>query len=149
METTLIILKPDAVQRSLMGTIIARFEQKGLRIVGAKMMQITDELASKHYAEHADKPFYNDLKSFMTSNPVLALAVAGDNAIAVCRTLMGKTNAIEADPGTIRGDFGLSKSFNLVHGSDSPESAQRELELFFNKNELFDYNHTLARWITE
>lgn len=148
-ETTLIILKPDAVQRKLMGRIIARFEDKGLQIAGAKFMRITPELAGRHYAEHQGKPFYDGLVKFMTSNPVLVLAVRGDSAIEVCRRLLGKTNGIEAEPGTIRGDFGLSKGYNLVHGSDSPESAKRELELFFQPEELIDYDQTIQAWITE
>ncbi|MFA9477263.1 nucleoside-diphosphate kinase [Phycisphaerales bacterium AB-hyl4] len=148
-ETTLIILKPDAVQRQLMGRIIARFEDKGLQVVGAKLMRITEDLAGKHYAEHEGKPFYAGLVKFMTSNPVLVLAIRGDEAIEVCRRLLGKTNGIEADPGTIRGDFGLSKGYNLVHGSDSAKSAKRELELFFTKDEIHTYEQTVGAWITE
>lgn len=148
-ETTLIILKPDAVQRKLMGRILARFEAKGLQLVGAKLTRITAELAGKHYAEHEGKPFYAGLVKFMTSNPVLVLALRGDEAIEVCRRLLGKTNGIEADPGTIRGDFGNSKGFNLVHGSDSEDSARRELKIFFRDDELFDYDQTIGAWVNE
>jgi len=131
METTLIILKPDALQRCLSGRIIARFEDKGLRIVGCRMMTISRDLAAKHYEAHREKPFYDGLVNFMTSDPVVAMAIEGPKAIEVCRAMMGATFGFKADPGTIRGDFGISNQFNLVHGSDSPESAQRELELFF------------------
>ena len=131
METTLIILKPDAVQRGLMGRIISRFEEKGLQIVGAKLMQISPELAAKHYAAHQGKPFYDGLVKFMTSSPVLVLAISGNGAIAICRKMMGATFGSKAEPGTIRGDFGVSNSFNLIHGSDSPEAAAHELNLFF------------------
>lgn len=131
MEKTLILLKPDAVKRRLIGRILSRFEDKGLRVAGMKLMQISKELAAKHYADHQGKPFYDGLVDFMTSDPVVAMAIEGPKAIEVCRAMMGATFGFKADPGTIRGDFGISNQFNLVHGSDSPESAQRELELFF------------------
>ena len=131
METTLIILKPDAVQRGLMGLIIGRFERKGLRIVGARMQMVPQALAQEHYAEHEGKPFYPGLIDFITSSPVLILAVRGPEAVGVCRKLIGATNGAKADPGTIRGDFGLVITENIVHGSDSLESAERELKLFF------------------
>lgn len=131
MERTLILLKPDAVQRGLCGKVLARFEEKGLKIVAMKFMKITPDLAAKHYEAHKERPFYPGLVRFMTSSPVVALALEGLNAIKVCRTLMGATNSAEAAPGTVRGDFGMSRSYNLVHGSDSPEAAQRELSLFF------------------
>jgi nucleoside-diphosphate kinase len=124
METTLIILKPDAVQRGLMGRIMTRFEEKGLQVVGAKMMLISPELAQKHYAAHEGKPFYEGLVRFMTSSPVLVLGLRGIGAITICRSMMGATFGSKADPGTIRGDFGVSNSFNLIHGSDSPEAAE-------------------------
>ncbi len=147
MQTTLIILKPDAIHRRLIGPIITRFENKGLRIIGMKMMKVTRALAEQHYAEHKGKPFYDDLIAFITSSPVLALAVRGNDAVAVCRKLIGKTKGTEAEPGTIRGDFGLSGAFNLVHGSDSETSAARELELWFNTNELNDYVPVTEHWI--
>ncbi len=147
METTLIILKPDAVQRGLMGRIIARFEDKGLQVVGAKLMRISDDLASTHYEAHKDKPFYAGLVSFMTSSPVLILALRGNNAIAIARKMMGATFGSNAEPGTIRGDFGVSNSFNLIHGSDSPEAAQRELGLFFNDGEVLDFDRAITQWV--
>ena len=137
MERTLILLKPDAVQRRLVGPIIERFERKGLKVIGMKLMQISDELAATHYEAHQGKPFYDGLVQFMTSGPVVALALEGNKAIAVCRKLMGATFGCDAEAGTIRGDFGISNGFNLVHGSDSPEAAQRELELFFDSGQLF------------
>ncbi|MEM1422967.1 MAG: nucleoside-diphosphate kinase [Planctomycetota bacterium] len=147
METTLIILKPDAVQRGLMGKIITRFEEKGLQIVGAKMMQISQELAATHYQDHKGKPFYDGLVGFMTSSPVLVLAVKGRGAIAVCRKMMGATFGSNAEAGTIRGDFGVSNSFNLIHGSDSPEAAQRELGLFFADGGVLDYQRRIEGWV--
>jgi nucleoside-diphosphate kinase len=147
METTLIFLKPDAVQRGLMGSIISRFEQKGLTFVGMKLMSVSEDLAKKHYAEHEGKPFFDGLIQFVTSSPVLVLAIRGVNAIAVCRTLIGATNGQKAEPGTIRGDFGMSGGVNLVHGSDSPESAERELALWFDKSELCEVDKTLNRWV--
>jgi nucleoside-diphosphate kinase len=147
METTLIILKPDAVQRGLMGRIIARFEDKGLQIVGCKLMQISQDLAAKHYEAHQSKPFYPGLVRFMTSSPVLVLAVRGLGAIGICRKMMGATFGSKAEPGTIRGDFGVSNSFNLIHGSDSPEAAERELKLFFAPGEVLDYPRATDAWI--
>lgn len=147
MQTTLIILKPDAVQRGLMGRIIARFEDKGLQIVGAKLMKISPALAAKHYECHQGKKFYDGLVRFMTGSPVLVLAVRGNNAIEVSRKLMGATFGFKAEPGTIRGDFGLSSAFNLIHGSDGPESAQRELSLFFKTEELLDYPRAVDQWV--
>ena len=147
MQTTLIILKPDAVQRSLMGRIISRFEDKGLQIVGAKFIQISDDLAARHYADHAGKPFYEGLVGFMTSSPVLVLALRGNDAIAISRNMMGATFGSKADPGTIRGDFGVSNSFNLIHGSDSPEAAERELGLFFNDGEILDWQRAQDSWV--
>ncbi len=146
MERTLIILKPDAVQRRLAGAIIHRFERKGLRLAGMKLMKISRELAERHYAPHQGKPFYESLVSFMTSQPVVAMALEGFKAIEVCRKLMGKTFGFDAEPGTIRGDYGISNQFNLVHGSDSTESAARELELFFSGGELLDYPLADEAW---
>lgn len=147
METTLIILKPDAVQRGLIGRIIARFEDKGLQIVGARLMRISPELAAQHYRDHLGKAFYEGLVRFMTSSPVLVLAVRGVGAIAISRKLMGATFGSKAEPGTIRGDFGLSNSFNLIHGSDSPEAAAFEMGLYFKSDELLRFDRAGEKWI--
>lgn len=147
METTLIILKPDAVQRGLMGRIISRFEEKGLQVVGAKLMKITPELAATHYESHKGKKFYDGLVRFMTSSPVLVLAIRGIGAIEISRGMMGATFGSKATPGTIRGDFGVSNSFNLIHGSDSPEAAQRELALFFKAGEVVEYPRAGDAWV--
>ena len=147
MERTLIILKPDAVQRGLCGEILTRFEKKGLQLVGAKMMKIPQQLAETHYEPHKGKPFYPGLVKFMTSSPVIVLALAGKDAIAIARKLMGATFGSKAEPGTIRGDYGVSNSFNLIHGSDSPESAQRELGLFFKQGELLDWAPASQGWV--
>ncbi|MCX7749964.1 MAG: nucleoside-diphosphate kinase [Candidatus Bipolaricaulota bacterium] len=147
MERTLVLLKPDALQRRLVGQILARFEAKGLKFVGMKLLRVSPELAARHYAEHVGKPFYGELVSFITSAPVIALVVEGPRAVEVVRRLMGKTNALEAEPGTIRGDYGLSVGMNLVHGSDSPASAAREIPLFFSPDELHDYPLADAPWL--
>ena len=147
MERTLIILKPDAVQRGLAGEIITRFEKKGLQIVGAKLMKISEQLAATHYEPHKGKPFYAGLVKFMTSSPVIVLVLAGKDAIAISRKMMGATFGSKAEPGTIRGDFGVSNSFNLIHGSDSPESATRELGLFFKSDELLDWKPASQEWV--
>lgn len=147
METTLILLKPDCVQRGLIGRVITRFEEKGLKVVGLKLMQITPELAAKHYAAHKEKPFYPGLVRFMTSGPVVAMALAGIDAIAIARKMMGATFGANAEPGTIRGDFGASKTFNLVHGSDSPESAATEIALYFKPEEVLDYQQADVAWV--
>ncbi|HOA74390.1 MAG TPA: nucleoside-diphosphate kinase [Phycisphaerae bacterium] len=139
MERTLIILKPDCVQRRLIGTVIQRFEQKGLTIAAMKLMQITRELAEQHYAVHKGKPFYPGLIEYITSGPVVVMVIAGPNAISICRKLMGKTFGYEAEPGTIRGDFGSSRTYNLVHGSDAPETAAFEINLYFKPSEILDY----------
>jgi nucleoside-diphosphate kinase len=130
-ETTLVLVKPDGVRRRLAGEIVARLERRGLELRGARLLHIHEPLAQEHYAEHEGKPFFDDLVSFITSGPVLALAVAGQSAIGVVRTMMGATNPLDSAPGTIRGDFALELSENIVHGSDSPASAERELALFF------------------
>ncbi len=143
------LVKPDGVQRGLIGTVIGRIENKGLKIAGLKLIHVSEELAKEHYGEHVDRPFFGDLVSFITSSPVVALAIEGDNAVAVMRTLMGGTNPQEAAPGTIRGDFGMTIGMNLVHGSDSPESAERELNLFFQKEEVLDYKREIDSWIIE
>ena len=147
MERTLIILKPDAVQRRLMGRIIQRFEDKGLIVAGVKLMRVSRELAQRHYAVHESKPFYPALIDYITSGPVLVMVLAGDRCIDIARALMGKTFGYEADPGTIRGDFGASRSFNLVHGSDSPESAAFEIPLYFSEEELMEYTPAGGRWV--
>jgi len=144
-----VLVKPDGVQRGLIGTVIGRIENKGLKIAGLKLIHVSEELAKEHYGEHVDRPFFGDLVSFITSSPVVALAIEGDNAVAVMRTLMGGTNPQEAAPGTIRGDFGMTIGMNLVHGSDSPESAERELNLFFQKEEVLDYKREIDSWIIE
>jgi nucleoside-diphosphate kinase len=147
MQTTLIILKPDAVQRGLMGKIITRFEEKGLQIVGAKLTKISPELAATHYEAHKERKFYPGLVKFMTSSPVLILAIKGNNAIEICRAMMGATFGSKAAAGTIRGDFGVSNSFNLIHGSDSPEAAARELGLFFSAGEVLEFKRDSDAWV--
>ena len=147
MEKTLIILKPDSLQRGLAGRIVTRFEEKGFQIAAMKMMRVSRELAEKHYAVHKGKPFYDGLVKFMTSSPVIVLALEGKDSIAIARKLMGATFGSKAEPGTIRGDFGVSNSFNLIHGSDSPESAQRELGLFFKADELIDWKPAIQTWV--
>src|SRR5205809_653294 len=147
MERTLIILKPDAVQRGLCGEIISRFEKKGLQMVGMKLMKIAPQLAETHYEPHRGKPFYPGLVKFMTSSPVIVMALAGKSAIEIARKMMGKTFGSQAEPGTIRGDLGVSISFNLIHGSDSPESAQRELGLFFKPEELVEWSPASQAWV--
>jgi nucleoside-diphosphate kinase len=146
-ETTLIILKPDAVQRGLMGRIISRFEDKGLQVVACKLMKISPELAATHYEAHKSKGFYAGLVKFMTSAPVLVLAVRGNGAITISRTMMGATFGSKANPGTIRGDFGVSNSFNLIHGSDSPEAAEKELGLFFKPGEVLTFERAVEKWV--
>jgi len=147
MERTLIILKPDAVQRNICGEILSRFERKGLQIIAMKFMRIPRQTAETHYEPHKGKPFYDGLVKFMTSSPVIVVALSGKDAIAISRKLMGATFGSKADPGTIRGDFGVSNSFNLIHGSDSPESAQRELGLFFKPEEIIDWTPTIQPWV--
>src|SRR6267143_6082408 len=147
LERTLIILKPDAVQRNLCGEIVSRFEKKGLQIVGLKFMRIPQQLAEIHYEPHKERPFYAGLVKFMTSSPVVVLALAGKDAIGIARNMMGATFGSKAAPGTIRGDLGVSNSFNLIHGSDSPESAARELSLFFKPDELLDWSPANQGWI--
>ena len=147
LERTLIILKPDAVQRGFVGEIITRFEKKGIQIVGAKFMKIVPALAEQHYAPHKGKPFYEGLVKFMTSSPVIVLALEGKDVINIARKMMGATFGSKAEPGTIRGDFGVSNSFNLIHGSDSPESAARELGLFFKPDELLEWSPASQVWV--
>ena len=138
MEKTLVLVKPDGVRRGLSGEIIARFEKRGLQIVALKLLQISRTMAEKHYAEHVGKPFFDSLVEFITSGPVVAMVVKGDHAIRAVRAMMGATNPLEAAPGTIRGDFALLMSENVIHGSDGSESAAREIEAFFASSEIFD-----------
>lgn len=140
MQRSLILLKPDCVQRRLIGEVISRFEAKGLQIVGLKMLQVTPDLSRQHYAEHVEKPFYQSLEDFITASPVVAIALEGLEAITVVREMLGATNGLKAAPGTLRGDFSSSRQMNLVHASDSPESADRELKLYFAENEFCDYS---------
>lgn len=149
MEHTLVIIKPDAVQRGLIGEIISRFERRGLRIVGMKLIQIDESLARRHYAVHEGKPFYEPLISYITSSPVVVMALEGNDAIEVVRRTMGATNPAEAAPGTIRADFGLEIGRNLVHGSDGSETAAFEVGLFFDEDELLSYERDFDRWIFE
>ena len=149
MERTLFIIKPDAVQRGLIGDIVARLERRGLKIVAMKMMQISKELASRHYAVHAGKPFYEGLVAYITSAPVVVLAVEGKRAIEVVRATMGATNPVQAAPGTIRADFSVEIGRNLVHGSDGPETAAFELGLFFSADEILSWERAADRWIQE
>jgi nucleoside-diphosphate kinase len=147
MEKSFVMVKPDGVQRDLVGEIISRFEKKGLQLSGLKMMQISPELAASHYAEHQGKPFYSDLIGFITSGPVVAMVWQGLNAVSVIRSMMGKTNPADAAPGTIRGDFALFMGNNVIHGSDSIESANREINLFFAPTELVSYSKSNDTWI--
>jgi nucleoside-diphosphate kinase len=147
LERTLIILKPDAIQRRLIGRIIERFEDKGLVVAGMKLMQISRQLAEKHYAPHKGKPFYPGLIDYVTSGPVVAMVLRGERCIEIVRTLMGATFGYEAAPGTIRGDFGATRTYNLVHGSDSPETADTEISLYFARDELLDYAPAGNEWV--
>jgi nucleoside-diphosphate kinase len=149
MERTLVIIKPDGVQRGLIGEIIARLERRGLKIVGMKMMQISTELASRHYAVHKGKPFYEGLVDYITSSPVVVMAIEGKRAIEVLRSTMGATNPVQATPGTIRADLAVEIGRNLVHGSDGPETAAFELGLFFSSDEILSWDRATERWISE
>lgn len=144
MQRSLVLLKPDCVQRKLMGELIARFEAKGLQITAMKMLRVTPELSKKHYAEHVSKPFYPGLEEFITSAPVVALAIEGLEAVAVIRNMLGATSGLKAAPGTIRGDYSCSRQMNLVHASDSEESAARELDLYFQPGDFCDYSPMLT-----
>ncbi|MBO9361591.1 MAG: nucleoside-diphosphate kinase [Thermoflexus sp.] len=149
MERTLVLIKPDGVQRGLIGEIIARLERRGLKIVALRMMRITPELAARHYAVHQGKPFYEGLIRYITSGPVVAIVVEGPQAIEVVRKTMGATDPAKAEPGTIRADFGLTIGRNLVHGSDGPETAAFEIGLFFREDEILSYERTLDPWVLE
>ncbi len=146
MQRTLILFKPDCVQRRLVGRILARFEDKGFKIVAMKMLRVTPELAKQHYAEHVDKPFYPSLEKYITSSPLIAAVLEGLDAIRVVREMLGATSGLKAQAGTIRGDFSLSRQMNLVHASDGPEAAKREIEIYFRPEELFDYSLALEPW---
>jgi nucleoside-diphosphate kinase len=147
MERTLILLKPDCVQRRLMGEIIARFENKGLNVIAMKMLKVTPELSRKHYAEHVEKPFYPGLEAFITGAPVVAMVLEGLEVIRVVREMLGATSGLKAAAGTIRGDFSSSRQMNLVHASDGPEAAAREIGLYFQPSELCTYEPTLTGWL--
>ncbi|WP_027093648.1 nucleoside-diphosphate kinase [Cohnella thermotolerans] len=147
MERTYLMVKPDGVQRGLIGEIVGRLERKGLKLIGAKLMRVSPEQAKKHYAEHEGKDFYEPLLAFITSGPVFAMVWQGDEAVAAARQLIGKTNGLEAAPGTIRGDFALHTNFNLIHGSDSQANAEREIGIFFEPSELLDYEKNIQPWI--
>ena len=149
MERTLVLVKPDGVQRGLIGEVISRLERRGLKLVGMKLMQVDDALARQHYGEHVDRPFFAGLVDFITSSPVVAMAWEAENAVEAVRNTMGQTNPTASPPGTIRGDLGLDIGRNLVHGSDSPESAVRELALFFTGAELLEYTRANDGWIKE
>ena len=149
MERTLVLVKPDGVQRGLIGEVISRLERRGLKLVGMKLMQVDDALARQHYGEHVDRPFFGGLVNFITSSPVVAMAWEADNAAEAVRNTIGQTNPTTSPAGTIRGDLGLDIGRNLVHGSDSPESAVRELGLFFKAGELLDYTRANDSWIKE
>lgn len=149
MERTLVIVKPDAMQRGLVGEIVSRFERRGLRIVGMKAIQIDEALASRHYSVHEGKPFYNGLIQYITSSPVVVMVLEGTRAIEVVRRTMGATNPAEADMGTIRADFSLEIGRNLVHGSDGPDTASHEISLFFDDTELLSYERSFGCWIFE
>lgn len=148
-ERTLFLVKPDAVQRGLSGEILKRLENRGLKFVGLKLMQVTPAQAEQHYAEHKGKPFFEGLVDFITSSPIVAAVVEGTNAIEIVRATNGVTNPLKADPGTIRADFGLEMGRNLVHASDSAESAAREITIFFKPSELVDWTRDTERWIFE
>ena len=146
-ERTLVLLKPDAVHRALVGRIVERFESKGIKIVGLKMMRVSDDLARRHYREHVGRPYFESLVQFITSSPIIAVALEGTNVIARVRKLVGATQPDNSEPGTIRGDFSNHAPMNLIHASDAPETAERELALFFAADEIFDYTRCDAPWI--
>jgi nucleoside-diphosphate kinase len=147
MEKSFVMVKPGAVQRELVGEIISRIEKKGIKIVGMKLMQISEELAKKHYSEHQGKPFFQELIKGITAGPVVAMAIEGENIIKIMRGMAGATRPEEALPGTIRGDYVLDTGKNVIHTSDSPDSAKREVELFFKKEEILDYELATKNWI--
>ncbi|MBB4823771.1 nucleoside-diphosphate kinase [Sporosarcina luteola] len=147
MERTFLMVKPDGVQRNLIGEIVSRFEKKGFTLVGGKLMQISQDLAEQHYGEHKERPFFGELVDFITSGPVFAMVWEGENVISTARLMMGATNPKESAPGTVRGDFAVTVGKNIIHGSDSPESAVREIGLFFKEEELVSYDKSMTSWI--
>jgi len=147
MERSLVLIKPDAIQRALAGQIISRLERKGLKIVAMKMLHMDKNLARRHYAIHKGKAFFDDLVSFITSSPLIAIVFQGENAVQIIRQMMGETDPAKALSGTIRGDFGIDVGHNLVHGSDSPQNAYREIDLFFSEEEIVDYDRELDSWV--
>ena len=149
MQRTLVLIKPDGVQRGLVGEIVGRLERRGLKLIALKMMDVSHELATRHYAEHQGKPFYEGLLTFITGGPIVAMIWEGREAVTVVRSLMGATDPLKAAPGTIRGDLALDHGMNLIHGSDSPARAEAEMALFFTSKELHDYERTADRWIRE
>lgn len=149
MEKTFVILKPDTVQRRLIGQSIARFEQHGLKIMAMKFMQVPESLALEHYAVHKERPFFKSLIAYITSGPVVAMVLAGPNAIKIVRNVVGATNPVEAAPGTIRGDFGMQTGRNLIHASDGLDTAEAEIALWFGEDSLVEYNRDIDRWILE
>ncbi|MFM7476294.1 MAG: nucleoside-diphosphate kinase [Microcystis aeruginosa] len=149
MERTFLMIKPDGVQRNLVGEIIQRFEAKGFTLVGLKMMQVSSELAEKHYAVHKERPFFSSLVDFITSSPVVAMVWQGEGVIASARKIIGATNPLNAEPGTIRGDFGISVGRNLIHGSDGPDTAKDEVSLWFSDAELANWTPTITPWVVE
>ena len=148
-QKSFVMMKPDAVQRRLMGKILSRFEDKGLKIVAVKLIQIDEDLAKTHYGEHAEKPFFPSLVEYITSSPALAMVIEGEEAITTIRKLVGATNPLEADLGTIRGDYGMDTGRNIIHASDAPESAKREIALFFDEEEICEYSMSDNAWIYE
>jgi nucleoside-diphosphate kinase len=149
MERTLVLVKPDGVQRGLVGEVISRLERRGLKLVGMKLMQMDADLARRHYAEHVNRPFFPGLAQFITSSPLVAMVWEADNVAALVRQTMGETDPAKSPPGTLRGDLGINIGRNLVHGSDSPESAVREIGLFFKPEEILSYSRRHEDWITE
>ncbi|TRU26569.1 MAG: nucleoside-diphosphate kinase [Microcystis aeruginosa Ma_MB_S_20031200_S102] len=149
MERTFLMIKPDGVQRNLVGEIIQRFETKGFTLVGLKMMQVSSELAEKHYAVHKERPFFRSLVDFITSSPVVAMVWQGEGVIASARKIIGATNPLNAEPGTIRGDFGISVGRNLIHGSDGPDTAKDEVSLWFSDTELANWTPAITPWVVE
>ncbi|HLR54072.1 MAG TPA: nucleoside-diphosphate kinase [Pseudogracilibacillus sp.] len=147
MEKTFIMVKPDGVQRGLIGEIVNRFEQKGFTLKGAKLMQVSQSLAEEHYGEHKERPFFGELVDFITSAPVFAMVWEGENVVLTARNMIGETNPSEAAPGSIRGDFAVTVGKNMIHGSDSVESAEREINLFFNEDEQINYTKDESNWI--